>query len=54
MSDQSPRGNAIVEYLVAIAGLAVIWIAFERSPAGLGQAFADLVSSYSFFLSLPW
>lgn len=54
MSRAKPCGNALLEYLMAIAGVAVIWLAFERSPAGLGQAFANLVSSYSFFLSLPW
>ncbi len=49
-----PLGNAFVEYLIALAGLGVIWVAFERSPAGLGRAIVDLVSSYTFLLSIPW
>jgi hypothetical protein len=49
-----PRGNALIEYLIALAGLGAIWVAFERSPAGLGRAIADLASSYSFLLSIPW
>ncbi len=49
-----PSGHAIIEYLIAAASLAVMWIAFERSPAGLGKAFAELLSSYSFLLSIPW
>jgi hypothetical protein len=49
-----PHGHAIVEYLIAMAGLGVIWLAFERSPAGLGQAISELVASYSFLLSIPW
>lgn len=54
MSKRAPSGHAVLEYLIVTAGLAIIWIAFERSPAGLGQALSNLVSSYSFFLSIPW
>lgn len=49
-----PRGMAAAEYLLATTALTSAWFMLYSSPAGLGQALIDLLSSYSFSLSLPW
>lgn len=51
---QPPRGMAATEYLLATTALTSAWFMLYSSPAGLGQALIDLLSSYSFSLSLPW
>jgi hypothetical protein len=54
MNAKRPVGQAMLEYLVALIGVGVIWLAFEHSPAGLIQALRSLSGSYSFSLSIPW
>lgn len=49
-----PRGMAATEYLLATTALTSAWFMLYSSPAGLGRALIDLLSSYSFSLSLPW
>lgn len=51
---RSPRGMAATEYLLATTAMTSAWFMLDSSPAGLGQALINLLSSYSFSLSLPW
>jgi galactitol-specific phosphotransferase system IIC component len=51
---RSPRGQALAEYLTAAVAFAAIWVMFDTSEHGLGRALQQLMSFYSFSLSLPW
>jgi hypothetical protein len=49
-----PRGQAAVEYALIASGVALVWLAIERSPEGLAHAFFRLLSQYKFLMSIPW
>lgn len=50
----SPQGMAAAEYLLATTALTSAWLMLDNSPVGLGRALIDVLSAYSFSLSLPW
>lgn len=49
-----PRGQATFEYVVAVTGVVLIWLAIERSPDGFTAALFKLLSQYKFLISIPW
>jgi len=49
-----PVGQAVAEYLTALVVFAAVWMVFDSSEHSLSRALQQLLSFYSFSLSLPW